>query len=280
MQVVHTIAEVRTARPALGRLGLVPTMGYLHTGHLRLVEQAKQECETVAVSIFVNPLQFGPNEDLARYPRDLERDLTLLRDAGVALVFVPEVAEIYPPNFSTTVEVGVVTEVLEGARRPGHFRGVATVVCKLFNIIAAERAYFGQKDAQQTVVIRRMVRDLALPITVVVVPTARDTDGLALSSRNVYLDPAQRAAAPVLYRALQRAEQAWRDGEHDADQLRSLITTTIQAEPLAQIDYVSLADPDTLAELTTVLNHALASLAVRFGRTRLIDNLIFAKDEG
>lgn len=278
MKVVRTIAEVRAIRPSLGHLGLVPTMGYLHRGHMELVARAKAECEAVAVSIFVNPTQFGPNEDLSRYPRDLPRDLALLEAAGVNLVFVPAVEEIYPSGFSTYVEVGQVADPLEGARRPGHFRGVATVVCKLFNIVTPEQAYFGQKDAQQTVVVRRMVRDLAMPVTIVVVPTVREADGLALSSRNVYLSAEERAAAPVLYRALQAARKAWQDEVQDAEHLRTWIRDIISAEPLARIDYVSIADPDTLQELETVGERALASLAVRFGNTRLIDNLIFGDE--
>jgi pantoate--beta-alanine ligase len=275
MQVCETISAFRAARRALsGSLGLVPTMGYLHEGHLTLVRQAQAECDHVAASIFVNPTQFGPNEDLARYPRDLPRDLALLEEAGVALVFAPTPAEIYPPHYSTYVDVQGVTAPLEGARRPGHFRGVATVVCKLFNIAQAERAYFGQKDAQQTVVIRRMVEDLNIPTSVVVVPTVREADGLALSSRNVYLDQAQRAAAPVLYRALSEAARSYQQGERDASALRGAIEAALAQEPLAQVEYVSVADAETLEELDGAIDRgALLSLAVRFGATRLIDNI-------
>ncbi|PMP84206.1 MAG: pantoate--beta-alanine ligase, partial [Chloroflexus aggregans] len=202
MQAVHTIAEARRARAAFDELGFVPTMGYLHQGHLALVEQARVECPAVAVSIFVNPTQFGPHEDYARYPRDTARDLALLEAAGVDLVFIPTVEEMYPPGFGTYVIQPAADEVLEGGGRPGHFRGVATVVCKLFNIIQPTKSYFGQKDAQQTIVVRQMVRDLNIPVEIVIVPTVREPDGLALSSRNVYLTPEQRAAAPVLYRAL------------------------------------------------------------------------------
>jgi pantoate--beta-alanine ligase len=273
MRVVETIAAFRAARPSGTTLGLVPTMGYLHAGHLALVEQARRENDMVAVSIFVNPTQFGPNEDLARYPRDLQRDLTMLETAGADLVFVPSVAEMYPEGFSTYVDVQGVTEVLEGAHRAGHFRGVATVVCKLFNIAAADRAYFGQKDAQQTIVVRRMARDLDMPTAVVVVPTMREPDGLAMSSRNVYLDSAERAAAPVLYRALGAAHAAWESGERDADALRERAMAVLREEPRTEVEYVSVADPDTLAE-NHVEHGALVSLAVRFGRTRLIDNIV------
>ena len=216
MRVLHTISEMRSARAALGGLGLVPTMGYLHDGHLSLVARAKAECPAVAATIFVNPTQFGPNEDLARYPRDLPRDLRLLEAAGVDLVFAPEAAEIYPPGFDTQIVIGGVAEVLEGAVRPGHFAGVATVVAKLLNIVQPTRAYFGQKDAQQSVVIRRLVRDLNLPVEVIVAPTVREADGLALSSRNSYLTPEQRAAAPVIYRALTVARERFAAGERDA----------------------------------------------------------------
>jgi len=276
MQTFGTIAAFHQARADLqGTLGFVPTMGYLHAGHLALVRQAKAECDHVAASIFVNPTQFGSHEDLARYPRDLPRDLRLLEAEGVDLVFVPSVEEMYPQRFRTYVEVEEVTAPLEGARRPGHFRGVATVVCKLFNIVGAERAYFGQKDAQQTVVVKQMVRDLNLPVEVVVVPTVREADGLALSSRNVYLDPDQRTAVPVLYRALQHAATLYRRGDRDAATLRNAMLNILEQEPLAQVDYVSVADPDTLREIDgSIQAGALVSLAVRFGSTRLIDNVV------
>lgn len=276
MRVLETIADFRAARRLLsGSLGFVPTMGYLHQGHLELVRHARAACEHVAASIFINPTQFGPNEDLARYPRDLPRDLDLLRAAGVDLVFTPTPAEMYPPGYSTYVEVENVTTTLEGARRPGHFRGVATVVCKLFNIVQAQQAFFGQKDAQQTVVIRRMVRDLAIPTEIVIVPTVREADGLALSSRNVYLDPAQRAAAPVLYRALQAAQTLYTRGERNAAVLRAAVHELLAAEPLAQIDYISVADRQTLHEIDGRIERgALVSLAARFGTTRLIDNVM------
>jgi pantoate--beta-alanine ligase len=282
MHVFETIAAFRAARKSFGgSLGLVPTMGYLHDGHLELVRRAKAECDHVAVSIFVNPTQFGPREDLARYPRDLPRDLDLLRNEGVDLVFTPTADEMYPPDYSTYVEVEHVTAPLEGARRPGHFRGVATVVCKLFNIASADRAYFGQKDAQQTVVIQQMVRDLNLPIAIVVVPTVREPDGLAMSSRNVYLSREERAAAPVLYRALSLAKDQYGRGERDAGTFRDSMQQLIGAEPLAQIEYVSVADPVTLQELEGPIERgALLSLAVRFGATRLIDNILLEDPVG
>ena len=223
MRVIETVAEFRAARAGVADLGLVPTMGYLHDGHLSLVARAKAECSAVAVSIFVNPTQFGPNEDLARYPRDLPRDLGLLEAAGVDLVFAPQPAEVYPQGFDTVIEVRGVTDVLEGAVRPGHFAGVATVVAKLFNIVQPTRAYFGQKDAQQSVVIRKLVRDLNLPVEVIVAPTVREPDGLALSSRNSYLAPDQRAAAPAIYRALSAARDRFAAGERDAEALREMM---------------------------------------------------------
>ncbi|MDB5427582.1 MAG: pantoate--beta-alanine ligase [Phenylobacterium sp.] len=274
MQVLQTIAQMRAARPGAGDLGLVPTMGYLHAGHLSLVERAKAECGAVAVSIFVNPTQFGPGEDLSRYPRDLPRDLGMLEAAGVDLVFAPEPSEIYPPGFATEIRVGGVTDVLEGAVRPGHFAGVATVVAKLFNIVQPTRAYFGQKDAQQSVVIRKLVADLDLPVEIVVAPTVREADGLALSSRNGYLTPEQRAAAPAIFRALTAARVLFEGGERDAEVVRQAMRATVAAEPDMRVDYVSVADPETLRELSTVDRAALASMAVRLGATRLIDNLL------
>lgn len=274
MRVLHSIDDVRTVRATFKTLGLVPTMGYLHRGHLQLVERAREECGAVAVSIFVNPTQFGPNEDLNSYPRDSQRDLALLRAVGCDFVWMPSVDIMYPQGFSTYVEVENVTAPLEGARRPGHFRGVATVVCKLFNVVQPTKAYFGQKDAQQTVVIRQMVNDLAMPLDVVIVPTVREDDGLALSSRNTYLEPDQRAAAPVLYRALQAAKAQFDAGERSAQSLRQIMLNTLHAEPLANVDYVSVADPRTLQELDTIQDSALLSMAVRIGRTRLIDNLL------
>ncbi|WP_309606258.1 pantoate--beta-alanine ligase [Phenylobacterium sp.] len=274
MQVLHTIAEMRAARQNMGRLGLVPTMGYLHAGHLSLVARARAECPAVAASIFVNPTQFGPNEDLSRYPRDLPRDLELLEAAGVDLVFAPEPSEMYPPGFDTQVRVGGITEVLEGAARPGHFSGVATVVVKLLNIIQPTLAYFGQKDAQQCVVIRKLARDLDLPVDVVIAPTVREADGLALSSRNRYLTPPQRAVAPAIFQGLSAAQRLFDAGERDGEILRQAIRAVIAAQPDLKVDYVSVADPETLRALPTVQQQALASVAARLGATRLIDNLI------
>ena len=268
-QTTHT-----TARP----LGLVPTMGALHEGHLALVRRARGENGTVAVSIFVNPAQFGAGEDLATYPRDMERDLVLLEAEGVDLVYAPAPEEVYPPGFDTWVEPGALANRLEGAVRPGHFRGVATVVTKLFNVVRPDRAYFGQKDGQQLAVIRQMVRDLNLGIDIVAVPTVRDADGLALSSRNAYLTPEQRQAAPVIYRALSRAEELWRRGESDADSLRKTVEAVLEEEPLLEgVDYVSVADATTLEELERVEGTAMVSVAVRLGRTRLIDNVVLGE---
>ncbi len=275
MQVVETIAEVRRIRrEAAGSWGLVPTMGFLHAGHISLVERARRETQHVGVSIFVNPTQFGPTEDLAAYPRNLERDLALLEAAGADLVWAPPSEEVYPAGFQTYVAVEEVTQVLEGAARPTHFRGVATVVAKLFHVFQPDRAYFGQKDAQQAVVIRQMVRDLNFPLEVVVCPIVREPDGLAMSSRNVYLTPEQRAAAPVLSRALRAGAAAWQAGEHDGERLRAAMRQVLDAEPLAHPDYVSAADPMTLRELGDAGRGVLLSLAVRIGKARLIDNLL------
>ena len=275
MHVVKTILEIRALRQKLkGTVGFVPTMGFLHEGHLALVRRAKAENSAVIVSIYVNPAQFGPREDFGAYPRDLDRDLELLRKEGTDIVFVPSDDEMYPPGFSSWVDVEKVTERLEGASRPGHFRGVATVVAKLFNIVQPTRAYFGQKDAQQVVVIKRMVADLNMKIEVVVVPTVRESDGLAMSSRNIYLSPKERQAATILFKALTLARQLRKGGEKDAEKIRRQMTALIQKEPLAQIDYVSIADAETLEELDLLDRPAVASLAVRIGKTRLIDNIL------
>ena len=275
MQVVKTIPDIRALRQQLsGSVGFVPTMGYLHEGHLALVKRARAENSTVFVSIYVNPAQFGPREDFGAYPRDLNRDLELLRGEGVDVVFVPSDDEMYPPEFSSWVDVEKVTEQLEGASRPRHFRGVSTVVAKLFNIVQPSRAYFGQKDAQQSVVIKRMVADLNMGLEIVVVPTVRESDGLAMSSRNVYLSPEECQAATILFKALNLAQRLWQGGEKDAEEIRRKMTSLIQKEPLAQIDYVSIADANTLEELEVRDRPALASLAVRIGRTRLIDNTL------
>ncbi|MBC8099344.1 MAG: pantoate--beta-alanine ligase, partial [Armatimonadetes bacterium] len=234
MQIVDTIEALRAARAQVtGSVGLVPTMGALHAGHIALVEQARAENDAVFVSIFVNPLQFGANEDLSAYPRDLPHDLALLQAAGTDVVFTPTPTVMYPPGFQTAVDVTTIATGLEGGQRPGHFRGVATVVSKLFNLFQPTTAYFGQKDAQQVAVIRRMIYDLASPVSIAVCPTIRERDGLALSSRNVYLSPEQRAAAPVLHRALQMAGKAYQHGERHPDQLRSIVHEVLATEPLA-----------------------------------------------
>ncbi len=278
MEVLTTVEDFRKAKASFtGSWGLVPTMGYLHAGHLSLVKRARAENDHVAVSIFVNPTQFGPNEDLAAYPRDLKRDLDLLRPYDVDLVFNPPPEVMYPPNYQTYVTVEEVTKYLEGASRPGHFRGVATVVTKLFNIVGAERAYFGQKDAQQTIVIKRMVTDLNMSIQIIVCPTIRERDGLARSSRNTYLDARHRAAAPVLYRALCAGKESFDAGERSGDTLRSIMRGVIEAEPLAKLDYLSAADALTLQEVITVdeSRGLLLSMAVRIGKPRLIDNFMY-----
>jgi len=277
MQVVKTIPGIRALRQKLsGTVGFVPTMGFLHEGHLALVKQARREDSAVIVSIYVNPTQFGPREDFGAYPRDLDRDMELLRKEGTDIVFVPLDGEMYPPEFSSWVDVEKVTERLEGASRPGHFRGVATVVAKLFNIVQPTRAYFGQKDAQQVVVVKRMVADLNMNLEVVVVPTVRESDGVAMSSRNIYLNPRERQAATILFKALTLAQRLWRSGEKDAEKIRRQMTALIQKEPLAQVDYVSIADAETLEELNSLDRPAVASLAVRIGKTRLIDNMPLA----
>jgi pantoate--beta-alanine ligase len=275
MMIVSTLEELRSARPLLdGSVGLVPTMGYLHEGHLSLVRRAKAECRYAAVSIFINPIQFGPSEDLSNYPRDLERDLHLLESEDADLVWTPAPEDIYPSGFQTWVEVQEMTRPLEGAQRPGHFRGVTTVVAKLFNAVQPAKAYFGQKDAQQAAVIRQMTRDLNFPIEIVVCPIVREPDGLALSSRNVYLDPEQRKAATVLYRALNTAQSAYDKGEREAGKLRQIMKDTLVSEPLTRMQYVSCADYDTLQELEMVTGKSVLSMAVFMGKTRLIDNVV------
>jgi pantoate--beta-alanine ligase len=276
MLVVKTVTEVRTQRWADPTLswGLVPTMGALHEGHLWLVRRAREDCERVAVSIFVNPIQFNNADDLARYPRKLEHDCNLLKAEGVDVVWIPDIEEVYPPGYQTYVSVENMTKPLEGASRPGHFRGVTTIVAKLFNIFQPTRAYFGQKDAQQAAVISQMVRDLAFNLEIVICPIVREADGLAMSSRNVRLNADARKAATVLYGALFGAAEAWQHGDYDAGKLREMMTRFIEAEPLARIDYVSVADPDTLAEIEGRVDKALLSLAVFIGDVRLIDNKV------
>jgi len=274
MRTVISLPDLRSARRSMtGTVGLVPTMGYLHEGHLSLIRRAREECEWVAVSIFVNPTQFGPKEDLAKYPRDLERDIKLI-EPYTDLLWTPMPEIMYPEGYQTWVEVEAVTRPLEGAMRPGHFRGVTTVVAKLFNGVQPDRAYFGQKDAQQAAVIRQMVRDLNFPVEIVVCPIVREPDGLALSSRNVYLDTQQRRAATVLSRSLREAKEAYDSGERDAGMLRQIMKDVLASEPLAEVQYVSCANYETLEELDTVDGKALLSMAVFIGKTRLIDNLV------
>ena len=276
MQVLTTNASTAQALENCPRpLGLVPTMGALHEGHLALVRRARRENTTVAVSIFVNPTQFGPHEDLSTYPRNMERDLALLESEGVDFVYAPTPAEVYPQGFDTWIEPGALANRLEGEARPGHFRGVATVVAKLFNVIGPDRAYFGQKDGQQLAVIRQLVRDLNMKVEIVAVPTVRDKDGLALSSRNAYLAPDERKAAAVVFRALSTARSLWENGSRDAEELRSAVIQVLESEPLLHgIDYVSVADGTTLEELELVEGQAMVSTAVRLGETRLIDNVL------
>jgi pantoate--beta-alanine ligase len=274
MKVIETIDEMKRIRNQLAEpVGLVPTMGYLHEGHLSLVRCARVENPSVVVSIFVNPTQFGPREDFKSYPRDTGRDLAML-EVMTDVVFMPPAAEMYPEKFDSWVEVGGITGRLEGASRPGHFRGVATVVAKLFNVVQPTRAYFGQKDAQQAAVIKKMVADLNMNLEIVTLPTVREADGLAMSSRNTYLNPEQRQAATVLYRSLQLAQELWSQGESDAEKLRQGMKALIKKEPLADIDYVSIADAETLEESDRVRPPALVSMAVKIGSTRLIDNIV------
>ncbi len=275
MRTIISLDKLRAARLSLdGTVGLVPTMGYLHEGHLSLIRQAKEECQHVVVSIFVNPTQFGANEDLSKYPRDLDRDLSLIEPLGVDLVWNPTAEIMYPPSYQTWVEVEAITRLLEGAMRPTHFKGVTTVVAKLFNAVQPHKAYFGQKDAQQAAVIRQMVRDLNFPIDIVVCPIVREADGLAMSSRNKYLEGDDRKAATVLFRALSAAKSAYEEGERNAEKLRGKMKKVLESEPRAQIQYVSCADYDSLEELDVVKGKTLLSMAVLLGKTRLIDNFV------
>ena len=278
MQICKTIAEIRNLlkhRRGQGHLiGFVPTMGYLHEGHLTLMRRAKEQCQTVVMSIFVNPLQFGPKEDFSGYPRDFERDAALSEKVGVDAIFAPEGEEMYSSGFCTYVEVQRLTDKLCGASRPGHFRGVTTVVAKLFNIIQPDYAYFGQKDAQQALVIRRMVADLNMALEVITVPTVREPSGLAMSSRNSLLSEEGRAAAAVLYRSLEAARLAVARGEKDAKELRRLVVDMIGREKLANLDYAEIHSLPDLEPLSTLQGQALLALAVKIGKVRLIDNII------
>lgn len=280
MKTVVDLFDIRQERKRLaGMVGLVPTMGYLHQGHLSLVQRAKQECSSVIATIFVNPTQFGENEDLSAYPRDLPGDLDKFERQGVDLVWLPSVEIMYPAEYQTWVSVVRLSQRLEGEMRPDHFRGVATVVAKLFNATQPDKAYFGQKDAQQLIVIRRMVADLNFPLDVVACPTIREADGLAMSSRNAYLNQAERQATPILYHALSSAKNAFTNGERDAENLRQIVIQLINQEPLARLQYVSCADPHNLQELEgKISGSALISLAVYFGKTRLIDNVLLGEN--
>jgi pantoate--beta-alanine ligase len=275
MRITDSLPELRTIRASMdGTFGLVPTMGALHAGHCSLVSKARLECKHVGVSIFVNPSQFSPGEDFAKYPLTIQSDLELLESLGVDVVWTPAVESMYPQGFQTWITVEELSEPLEGKCRPGHFRGVATIVAKLLNSFLPDRAYFGQKDAQQVAVLKRMVRDLNFPVEVIVCPTVREPDGLALSSRNAYLSPPERQAATVLFRALSAARQKFDSGERDAGVLRAIMRSVIKSEPLACEQYVSAANPDTLRELENIENNVLLSLAVRIGKARLIDNFL------
>jgi pantoate--beta-alanine ligase len=275
MKVVTSLKEVQDARRLFKEpVGLVPTMGFLHEGHLSLVRLAKSECRSVAVSIFVNPTQFGPSEDLENYPRDIERDTLMLDGENIDLLWTPSAEELYPDGFQTWVTVENLSQPLEGAQRPGHFRGVATIVTKLLVALRPDRVYVGQKDAQQAQLIRRLVRDLNFPVEVVIAPIVREPDGLAMSSRNAYLSPEERKAATVLHRALTAAADAYAAGEHGADALRLKMYETLLSEPLAKTQYVSVAHPETLEELWGNVDRGLLSLAVFVGKTRLIDNIV------
>jgi pantoate--beta-alanine ligase len=275
MRTTDNLSELRVIRASMeGAFGLVPTMGALHAGHASLMQKARMECEHVGASIFVNPSQFSAGEDFGSYPRSLQRDLDMLGELGVDVVYVPNVETMYPSGYQTWIDVEETSIPLEGKCRPGHFRGVATIVAKLFNAFLPSRAYFGQKDAQQVVVLQRMVQDLNFPVEIVVCPTLREADGLALSSRNGYLSAEERKAAPVLFRALSDAKSKYDSGERDADVLRAIMHAMIQSEPLATEQYVSAADPRTLRELQKIDKGVLLSMAVRIGKARLIDNIL------
>ncbi len=278
MKIFHTIAGtrnfVRQARDKGFTVGLVPTMGYLHEGHLELMRRAAKTCNIVIASIFVNPTQFGPGEDLDRYPRDLERDARLAENAGANAIFNPSVEEMYPAGYCTYVDLERITEKLCGLSRPGHFRGVATVVAKLFNIVKPDCAFFGQKDAQQALVIKRMADDLNLDLEILIVPTVREADGLAMSSRNTYLDPGQREQALALYQSLLKGQEVFRQGERDPVKICRLVAATIRAQPLAEIDYVEIYSHPDLEPIEKIKGPALLALAVKIGNTRLIDNIL------
>ena len=280
MKVSVSYDDLRIERGKLEEpVGIVPTMGYLHEGHMSLVRRAKEECASVVVTIFVNPTQFAPGEDLSSYPRNISGDLELLQKEEVDLVWLPTDEAMYPEEYQTYVEVTGITKLLEGAKRPTHFKGVTTVVSKLFNAVTPQKAYFGQKDAQQVAVIKRMTRDLNYPIEIVVIPTMREESGLAMSSRNKYLTEDERKAADVLSRSLRMAEKAFLEGERSGSMLKEILEDEINAEPLAELEYVSCADMDTLLELEQIEEQALCSMAVKVGQTRLIDNIVLGQED-
>jgi pantoate--beta-alanine ligase len=275
MQIIETIAEMKQIRHSLkGTVGLFPTLGYLHEGHLSLVRRSRSENNFTLTSLFVNPTQFGPGEDFDRYPRDYQRDFAMLEKEKVDYVFLPAVKAMYPPGYNTWVDVLGVTDRLEGAVRPGHFRGVATIVAKIFNILEPDRAYFGQKDAQQCVVLKKMAAELNMNVEVVICPTVREPDGLAMSSRNVYLSPEERQQAPVIYQSLCQARAMWAAGERDSARLRQAMTGLIQQKPLGKIEYISIAGALGLNELEKAEPPVVISTVVRFGKTRLLDNIL------
>ncbi|MBQ9237251.1 MAG: pantoate--beta-alanine ligase [Prevotella sp.] len=278
MQVVKTIREVREIvnewRKQGYTVGLVPTMGYLHEGHQSLISKSHEQNDRTVVSVFVNPIQFGPNEDLATYPRDLERDMQKVEEAGGDIIFNPEPSEMYPDHFTSFIDTTETTELLCGARRPVHFRGVCTVVGKLFNIVGPDRAYFGQKDAQQLATIKRFARDLNFNIEIVPCPIVREDDGLAKSSRNTYLSPEERKAAVILSQSLKKGKQAIENGEKDAKKVISIITESLETEPLAKVDYVEVVDFDNVQRIDQIKGETLVAIAVYIGKTRLIDNFI------
>jgi pantoate--beta-alanine ligase len=281
MRICDTIEDIRAAcraaRRGGKRLGFVPTMGALHEGHLSLVRAARASCDAVAASIFVNPMQFGPNEDLAKYPRSFERDRELLEKEGVELLFAPSVEEMYPAGAVTWVTVEGLSSKLDGRSRPGHFRGVTTVVAKLFHIVEPDAAFFGQKDAAQVAIVRRMVRDLNLPVEIVACPIVREPDGLAMSSRNAYLDPQQRKQALVLHRGLLQVKKSWEEGEREAGKLLTVGRDELSAEKSVRLDYLEIVDPDSLVPVENTAGGALVAVAAFVGLTRLIDNLVLPR---
>ena len=275
MKTVVTINELREMKEKLKNpVGFIPTMGYLHQGHLALVKKGKSECSSIVVSIFINPTQFNPNEDLSKYPRDIKRDMSMLEDAGVDILWLPTPEIMYPQGYQTWVDVDEVSKPLEGEWRPGHFRGVTTVVAKLFNVVQPQMAYFGQKDAQQAMIIKRMAMDLNFPLEVIICPTIREPDGLAMSSRNSYLSQEERKAAGIIFRSLTAAKDAWENGEKDGTRLCGIVRNILTSEPLVEIQYTACVDPLTLVPVQIINEKALLLIAAYIGKTRLIDNIL------